>query len=530
MPLRHQLRHVSLLDCTLRDGGYYTAWDFPNRTVDAYLEAMSRLPVATVELGYCHPPGAEEYFGRYYFLTATTTAAARARLAGHQRLAVMLDEKSIAPSAVPALLAPHHGIVDLVRIAVAPDRLAHAVELATAISEAGFAVGVNVMYLSRYWDRVGELPGLAGVAEIAEAVSLVDSYGACYPDEVSTAVAGAVAALPDVAIGFHGHDNLGLAYANSLAAADAGATVIDATLTGMGRGPGNTAMELLLVQVAASANDFAEVDALDQGVRAMEELKERYRWGTNLAYMISGASGLPQKDVMDWLGKSRYSLTAIVRALGGRDATTDSTAHPEVPPAPSADTEVLVIGGGQSVRDHLEAIAEYASTRDAVVLHANYRHLDLVPDFGPRQYVCIAGEAAARLPSPATLSHVAGLVVPSGVRYPGATPHTDAAPILQAEPFRAEADAGHLGPVPDTAPLSLALGTAIALGAGSVTLLGFDGYENATTAQQELTVETQEVIDAFRRSHPEVALTSGTRTRYAVPTVSIYGRGPGGAA
>jgi len=40
-----------LLDCTLRDGGYYTNWDFDKSLVDEYIEVMNRLPIDYLELG-----------------------------------------------------------------------------------------------------------------------------------------------------------------------------------------------------------------------------------------------------------------------------------------------------------------------------------------------------------------------------------------------------------------------------------------------------------------------------------------------
>ena len=54
---------VKLLDCTLRDGGYYTQWDFDARLVDEYIQAMNLLPIDYVEVGYRNNPS-DEYLGK----------------------------------------------------------------------------------------------------------------------------------------------------------------------------------------------------------------------------------------------------------------------------------------------------------------------------------------------------------------------------------------------------------------------------------------------------------------------------------
>lgn len=42
---------MKILDCTLRDGGYYTNWDFDSKIVDVYIQAMNVLPIDYIELG-----------------------------------------------------------------------------------------------------------------------------------------------------------------------------------------------------------------------------------------------------------------------------------------------------------------------------------------------------------------------------------------------------------------------------------------------------------------------------------------------
>ena len=55
---------MKILDCTLRDGGYYTNWDFNSTIVDSYIKAMNILPIDYLEIGYRNNPS-KEYLGKF---------------------------------------------------------------------------------------------------------------------------------------------------------------------------------------------------------------------------------------------------------------------------------------------------------------------------------------------------------------------------------------------------------------------------------------------------------------------------------
>jgi 4-hydroxy-2-oxovalerate/4-hydroxy-2-oxohexanoate aldolase len=81
----------------------------------------------------------------------------------------------------------------------------------------------------------------------ANCVYITDSAGYLLPDDVRARVAALREALkPETEIGFHGHHNLSMGVANSIAAIGAGATRIDAACAGLGAGAGNTPMEVLV--------------------------------------------------------------------------------------------------------------------------------------------------------------------------------------------------------------------------------------------------------------------------------------------
>lgn len=91
-------------------------------------------------------------------------------------------------------------------------------------------------------------------------------------------------------------------------------------------------------------------------------------------------------------------------------------------------------------------------------------------------------------------------------------------------PFSLKQSEVRIGPVPDTAPLALALGVALRLKTESISLVGFDGYSLASPAQQGLAAETSSMIADFIALHPEINLTSLTPGPYQVPSDSIYSR------
>ncbi len=80
----------------------------------------------------------------------------------------------------------------------------------------------------------------------------------------------------------------------------------------------------------------------------------------------------------------------------------------------------------------------------------------------------------------------------------------------------------HIGPVSDTGPLGLALGAAKALGTQSCYLAGFDGYEMASIAEQELSREVELALSLFRSGNASVKLSSLTPTRYNLDQTSVY--------
>lgn len=518
-----QVPPVEVLDCTLRDGGYYTNWDFPPELMDVYFDSVAALPVRIVEVGYMSKP-LSGYRGRHHYLGIDELEELRARLSTTQTLAVMIDVKNHSVADVVKLTQGCRDVVGLVRLAVAPDELDRGARMAEELSARGFSVAVNIMYLSNWWQHPARLPDIARLTEHSTVIAAVDSHGACEPAEVGAAVATLRTLAPRAKVGFHGHDNLGLALANSIAAVDNGATVIDATFSGMGRGAGNTSTQALLVRQAARRSMTLDLEALVAVDREFEILKSKHRWGPSLPYMLSGASGLPQKEVMEWVGKKRYAMESIVRALhGGLPSGLDQRLYPDLEET-EAPRGVILIGGGPSVEIHEDALVEYVNRSGTNVVHASQRHLRIAERVQSRQIICLTGDGANSRSIGRVHSTVETFVAPPGPRLPGTVPPEAENKVRTVKPFELEGRPAQIGPVSDTAPLSLGLGVALALKSQLIMLIGFDGYDRATEAEQALAAETLAIMTQFTRDNPDIEVFSLTPNSYGIRSESIYAR------
>lgn len=507
-----------VLDCTFRDGGYYTNWDFEENLVSQYFQAISRAAVDTLEIGYVGNASGE-YLGKFYYLTPEDCTFYKSQIRAEQKICVMINLKEFKPSEIAERFKPYVGKVDIVRMAVPPSQVKEANEIAVELKKFGFQVGLNLMYLSTYFNKVESV-----IADIDQSlyycVSLVDSYGGCFPQQVKTAVAQAKEFL-SVPVGFHGHNNVELAFANALASMEAGVDYLDSTITGMGRGAGNLKTEMIVSYLEAvgkgGASDLSALGALVERFEAMQKV---FGWGSNLPYIISGLNSLPQKDVMDWLGKARYSTSAIVAALrsASSEQFIDQTAYPALA-AGQHEKPVLIIGGGQSVQQHAQAIKRFVAQTGATVVHSSLKNLTVLGANKGMSLACLPGHEVEKAPD--SIDENMAFIVQAAPRFKGTLPAELTGRVYQTSLFNQDQDK-KLGPVSDAGPLALALSAARDLGSKAIYLVGFDGYANATRSQQELANETQRLLDEYLVEVGSSKLVSLTPTAYNLPTDSIY--------
>lgn len=232
-----------LLECTLRDGSYAIDFQFTARDTETICTALDAAGFKFIEIGHGFGLGASsEKFG---------IAAAS------DRDYLMAAARGCRKAKFGAFFIPGVGKADdirlaadcgmgFIRIGTNVSRHQEAAEFIRLAKNLGMMVAYNAMKSYASAPTVVSAAFKAAETNGADVVYIVDSAGCMLPSEVSAYVGNALSAVK-IPVGFHGHDNLSMAAANSIAAIDSGATYVDSTLQGMGRSGGNAQTEVMLV-------------------------------------------------------------------------------------------------------------------------------------------------------------------------------------------------------------------------------------------------------------------------------------------
>lgn len=228
-----------IMDCTLRDGSNVVGNGFSRELTDMILRGLCDNRVPIIEFGNAKGLGAYEVSNAVAPLTDQEYLEAAKPYLDRAKLGMFLNCARFRQENVE--MAGGSGI-HFLRVGVAAGDGDKAKEAVACTKANGMEVYFALMkaYLLSPQELAEEARRLAGYG--ADELTIMDSAGTMEPEETARYVEALKRAV-DIPIGFHGHNNLGLAVANAKAAADAGADIIDCGLLGMARSAGNIPTE-----------------------------------------------------------------------------------------------------------------------------------------------------------------------------------------------------------------------------------------------------------------------------------------------
>ena len=525
---------MRLLDCTLRDGGYYNQWDFPTALVRRYISGLVAAGIDTVELGF-RTLGADGYLGA--FAHTTDVYLRGLGLPNTASFGVMLNAKELvgfdasSAAAIDRLFAPAiDSPISLVRIAATQSEVQGLSSAVERLHQLGYRTGVNLMQVHALTSDDLRAFGAWARSVGAEVAYFADSFGVLNPSDIEP-ISSALAAGFDGPIGCHLHDNRGLAMANTLAAIDAGVTWVDGTIRGMGRGPGNARTEYLAIELTRRGLLDVDLTPLIPVVESdFAALHQEFDWGTNLLYMLSGTHAVHPTYVQRMIADPRFSPAQIVDTIerlgndGGSTFDLDRAADDVSATSTSSDGSwnatdwcsarpVLIIGPGASVVERRDDLEHLIKSNNAVVLNLNLRPL-INPQLIDAYVAC--NPARARLDR-VDAADEANVIAPTAHMGDviGGLHVNDWGMSVKSGQFEAY---GTGCVVPFGLVAGYAIAVAVVGGASRILLAGLDGFDHADPRQVSMT----ELL-LVAQSQPSVPpIVSLTPTTYPVEESSLY--------
>jgi 4-hydroxy 2-oxovalerate aldolase len=283
------MKHILITDPTLRDGNHAVSHQLSVKQIAIYCEAADRASVPIVEVGHGNGLGASSLqVGESLETDVVLLETARKHLA----------KSKLSIHVIPGFATIKRDLKVAIEIGVDVIRVAsHCTEADITQRHIGYArekgkeaygvLMMSHMASSELLVEEAQKMELYG----AEAIIIMDSAGAYFPSDVTKKITALVEGL-SIPVGFHGHNNLGFGIANSVAAIEAGATILDGTARGFGAGAGNAQIEVLVAVLN----------------------KMGYTTGIDL-YKILDAADIAEKEIMPFVPVIKSE--SIVSGLAG---------------------------------------------------------------------------------------------------------------------------------------------------------------------------------------------------------------------
>jgi len=241
--MKIMIPHFKILDTTLRDGSYAINYQFDSVDTKNIAGILDQIGFEYIEIG----PGVGLNAKKVSLHVPASTDEEYIKAARG-----VVENGKIGMFCIPGIagftdidMASDNGL-DLIRVGTNINEYKNGFKFLEKCKKNGIETASNLM--KSYAVNPKEFGKIANICYQAGAgiVYLVDSAGGMLPEDISNYFDEAKQINPEIRLGFHGHDNLGLAVANTLAAINSGVEVVDSSIRGMGRSSGNTITEKLV--------------------------------------------------------------------------------------------------------------------------------------------------------------------------------------------------------------------------------------------------------------------------------------------
>ena len=394
---------MKLLDCTLRDGGYYNNWDFDIELVNKYLLSMRDAKVDYVELGL---RGSSENCFLGPFAYTSEKIISLLNLPESLNYTIMLNASDVLNKNLEyresffnsLFVEKQNSKITTVRIAAHFKDIQKIKFIAKNLKEKGYEVILNLMQAGykpeqEFLEKIEVIKSW----QLVDVLYFADSFGNMDAKEIIR-VCKIFKEHWDLPFGIHAHDNMELAFSNSILASKHGVSFIDMTVTGMGRGAGNLKTENFLSFLQSNNLDKntkkCNLEPLNELVlKDFYKLKRKYNYGSNILYFKGSQENIHPTYIQNLISDSRFDESTKLKAIDYLKKSNSSSfsgnlldkalginteeKSEEINQGSSTlsnlflEKDVLLLGFGDDLKKYKPYINQYIKTKNPIVIAIN---------------------------------------------------------------------------------------------------------------------------------------------------------------
>lgn len=384
---------IKLLDCTLRDGAYITDSRFGEAAMRGIIKKLRKAHIDIIECGWLKDKEYEA--GTSFFHIPSDMKSYIENKEDGVLYCAMIDWDRYDVDDLP----DYDGeTIDAIRIVFPHGKYQEGIGIGEKIRKKGYKVlfqAANTLVYS-YKDLMDLSFAINDFNPVS--VSVVDTFGAMYFDDVDRITSILCEKLNDsIELGFHAHNNQQLAFALSIyfieQLSDKRNIIIDATLSGMGRGAGNATTELVASYLDKKYHGNYDMNPIMDAIDVyMQGYRERYSWGYSTPYFIAGLYQCHVNNIAYLLENHRTNakdMRNIIASLSEDERRTydynileekyienqgrmvDDEKILQSMEDKFSNRQILLLAPGKSIDSEYSKIKEYISQHKPVVIAVN---------------------------------------------------------------------------------------------------------------------------------------------------------------
>lgn len=397
---------LSLLDCTLRDGGYLNDWKFGHDNMVSVFERVVDAGTDIIEIGFLDERRPFDYDRS---IMPDTDSVGKIYGDLDRKNTLVFGMIDYGTCGLENIKPRSESFLDGIRVIFKKHLRREALAFCAELKKLGYIVFAQLVSVTAYSDE--EFEDLCALANevMPDAVSMVDTYGLTHQKDLKHILEVLDKNLnKDIAVGYHGHNNFQMGYANcqtvlAFSKETDRSILVDGTLYGMGKSAGNAPIELIAMHMN---HEYGKSYRLSQYLEAIDaNIMQFYQpatWGYNMFFFIAASNDchpdyvkqltnkhtLSIKQMNELLGKlqgekkllydkdymeelyleyqdreinDEGSVTALAEEIGGRT--------------------VLITGPGMTMETEKGRIGDFVSQTDPLIISINRASQSFIPDY-----------------------------------------------------------------------------------------------------------------------------------------------------